>query len=102
MLLYNDLNNENKRILRQKLNVERMSAYYLEDNNIVLMTKAEMFEYIYLDELYKFKDAMNFITEIVKTFIEEKDINKDLMEILLEQNKEVIKINDNIYAYYDG
>ena len=102
MILYNDLNDENKRILRQKLNVERIGPYYLEDHNIVIMTKAELFEYIYLDELNKFKDAINFITQIAQMQIKDADVNKDIMEKLLEDNDKVIRINNNIYAYRDN
>lgn len=48
MIDYNNLNSEEKRALRDALNVERINLYYLEDNGILLMEAKELFEYIYL------------------------------------------------------
>lgn len=99
MLDYNDLNNEEKRILRTALNVERISTFYLEDNGILLMNAEELFEYIYLYDIKKLKDAINFINEILKMKINNNDLNKSIMQKILEQNNKIIKINDTIYAY---
>ena len=63
MFEYEELNEDEKRILREKLNINRMSRYYLEDNDIVIMGEKELLEYIYLDDIKKVKDALNFITE---------------------------------------
>lgn len=99
MLYYDDLNNEEKRILRTALNVERISTFYLEDNGILLMNAEELFEYIYLYDIKKLKDAINFINEILKMKINNNDLNKSIMQKILEQNNKIIKINDTIYAY---
>lgn len=102
MLDYNDLSNEEKRILRTALNVERISTFYLEDNGILLMNAEELFEYIYLYDIKKLKDAINFINEILKMKINNNDLNKSIMQKILEQNNKIIKINDTIYAYKEG
>lgn len=99
MLDYNDLSNEEKRILRTALNVERISTFYLEDNGILLMNAEELFEYIYLYDIKKLKDAINFINEILKMKINNNDLNKSIMQKILEQNNKIIKINDTVYAY---
>lgn len=102
MLYYDDLNNEEKRILRTALNVERISTFYLEDNGILLMNAEELFEYIYLYDIKKLKDAINFINEILKMKINNNDLNKSIMQKILEQNNKIIKINNTIYAYKEG
>lgn len=101
MLQYNDLSDGEKRILREKLQVERISAYYLEDNNIYIMTGSELFEYIFLDEIKKLKDAINLINYMKETKVEDKDVNKTVMQILIESNDKVVKISDEIYVYKD-
>lgn len=102
MVDYNDLNNEEKRILRTALNVERISTFYLEDNGILLMNAEELFEYIYLYDIKKLKDAINFINKILKIKINNNDLNKSIMQKILEHNNKIIKINDTIYAYKEG
>lgn len=99
MLDYNDLNDDEKRVLRQALQVERVHQYYLEDNHILLMKPSEMFEYIFIDEITKYKEAIEYIKQIVKTEIKETHINKTVEQILLEQHDKVIKVSNRVYAY---
>lgn len=101
MLEYESLDDEEKRKLKEALHIERMSRYYLEDNDIVLMKEKELLEYIYLDDMRKVKDAINFIDKIINYEIEEKDANKTIGMIILERNKRVIKLSDRAYAYKD-
>lgn len=102
MIEYNDLNDDEKRILREKLGISRMSNYYLEDNNILLMNKKELFEYVFLFDIKKCKDAINLITSISDIEIAQNDIGKSVSQILLENRSNVIKINNNIYAYKEN
>lgn len=99
MLYYDDLNNEEKRILRTALNVERISTFYLEDNGILLMEAKELFEYIYLYDVKKLKDAINLLNKILEKQIDSSDVNKSIIEKILEDNEKVIKISNNVYAY---
>lgn len=101
MLEYEELNEDEKRILREKLNLGRMSRYYLEDNDIVIMKEKELFEYIYLDDIKKVKDAINFINRIITFEISESDLNKSIRQKILEKNSKVIKLSDRAYAYKD-
>lgn len=101
MLEYENLNDEEKRRLKEALHIERMSRYYLEDNDIVIMGEKELLEYIYLDEMRKVKDAINFINKIITFEIENEDTNKTIGTIILERNERVIKLSDRAYAYRD-
>ena len=51
MLDYTDLNEDEKRTLRDYLGVERIFPNYLEDHNILIMKTEELFEYIFLYDL---------------------------------------------------
>ena len=99
MLNYDDLNDNQKRILREKLNISRIYPYYLEDHNILLMKKEELFQYIYVCDLKKVKDAISLLTRIMETKIKEDDKDKSFMQVLIENNEKVIKIDNNIFAY---
>ena len=99
MFEYEDLNEEEKSTLRDYLHVGRMSRYYLEDNNIVLMSEEELFDYIYLDEIKKTKDAINLIRRVIASEVSEGDTNKSFREIILERNQNVKKISDRVYLY---
>lgn len=99
MFEYEDLNEEEKGILRDYLEIGRISRYYLEDNNIVLMSEEELFEYIYLDEIKKTKDAINFIKMIIESKVEENDINKSFREVILQRNPNVKKLSDRVFLY---
>lgn len=101
MLDYEDLNDDEKRLIREKLNVSRISRFYFEDNNIIVMKPNDLFEYIYLDEIYKIKDAMKLIEDIGNKTIKQEDINKTVKQIILEQHDKVTKITDSIYIYKD-
>lgn len=60
---------------------------------------AELFEYIYMYDLKKIKDAINFIEKIVQLKIHNEDVDKNIVQKILEENEKVIKLNDDIYAY---
>lgn len=102
MLDYNDLNDDEKRTLKSFLGIERMHQYYLEDNNVLLMDEKELFEYIYMYDLKKIKDAINFIEEIVKLEITTEDSNKTIMQKILQKNSKVCKLGDKHYAYKES
>ena len=93
MLQYSDLNNDEKRIIREKLGIERLHPYYLEDNNYLLMDVNELFDYIFLLDLKKLKDAKN---------LKESDVNKTIKEFLIENENNVIKINSRVYLYKEN
>lgn len=98
---YNNLNDNDKRIVREALNLTRVSQYYFEDNNILLMKVDDMFKYIYIDEIDKFKSAMEFINRISNIEIKNTDLNKTVKQLLLDSNDKVTKISDEIYMYKD-
>lgn len=99
MLEYEELNEDEKRILREKLNIGRMSRYYLEDNDIVIMGERELLEYIYLDDIKKVKDALNFINRIMNFEVDNSNESKTIRQIILEKNSKVMKLSDRAYAY---
>lgn len=102
MLDYSELNEDEKRRLRNVLGVERISSFYLEDHNILIMEAKELFEYIYMYDLKKIKDAINFIEKIIQFKIHNEDVDKSIVQKILEENDKVIKLNDNIYAYKEN
>lgn len=99
MLDYKDLNDNEKRILREHLGVERMTQFYLEDHNILLMNPNEMFEYIFLDEIHKLNEAINFINNLINMDITQNDVNKTIGQKVIESHDSVFKISDNAYIY---
>ena len=101
MLDYEELNDDEKRLIREALDVTRISRFYFEDNNILVMKPNDLFEYIYLDEIYKIKDAMELIENMGNQTIKQENINKTVKQMLLEQHDKVIKITDSIYMYKD-
>ena len=101
MIEYEELNEDEKRILREKLNINRMSRYYLEDNDIVIMGEKELLEYIYLDDIKKVKDALNFINRIMNFEVDNINESKTIRQIILEKNSKVMKLSDRAYAYRD-
>ncbi len=101
MFEYEELNEDEKRILREKLNINRMSRYYLEDNDIVIMGEKELLEYIYLDDIKKVKDALNFINRIMNFEVDNINESKTIRQIILEKNSKVMKLSDRAYAYKD-
>ena len=102
MLDYNELNDDEKRTLRNALEVERINPCYLEDHNILLMESKELFDYIYMYDLKKIKEAIKFIDEIVQLRINNEDVNKSIVQKILEENEKVIKLSDNHYAYKEN
>ena len=99
MFEYEELNEDEKRILREKLNINRMSRYYLEDNDIVIMGEKELLEYIYLDDIKKVKDALNFINRIMNFVVDNINESKTIRQIILEKDPKVMKLSDRAYAY---
>lgn len=99
MFEYEELNEDEKRILREKLNINRMSRYYLEDNDIVIMGEKELLEYIYLDDIKKVKDALNFINRIMNFEVDNINESKTIRQIILEKDSKVMKLSDRAYAY---
>ena len=63
------------------------------------MNAKELFEYIYMYDLKKIKDAINFIEKIIQLKIHNEDVDKNIVQKILEENEKVIKLNDDIYAY---
>ena len=101
MFEYEELNEDEKRILREKLNINRMSRYYLEDNDIVIMGEKELLEYIYLDDIKKVKDALNYINRIMNFEVDNINESKTIRQIILEKNSKVMKLSDRAYDYKD-
>ena len=89
MLDYKDLNDNEKRILREQLGVERMTQFYLEDHNILLMNPNEMFEYIFLDEIHKLNEAINLINDVINMDITQNDVNKTIRQKVIESHDSV-------------
>ena len=85
MLQYSDLNNDEKRTLRNILQIDRIGIYYLEDNGYMLI-----------------KEALVVINNIKETVIKEGDINKTIQEILVENHANVHKISSRVYLYKDN
>ena len=102
MLDYNELNDDEKRTLRNALGVDRINQFYLEDNNILIMKAKELFEYIYIFDVKKLKDAVNLIERIVKLDITTEDANKTIMQKLLESKSNVYKLSNEHYAYKEN
>lgn len=102
MLDYNDLNENEKNVLKQVLNMQEIPTYYLEENNILLMEKREMFEYIYMYDLKKIKDAINLIERIINLEITIQDANKTIIQKLLESKNNVYKLSNEHYAYKEN
>ena len=78
-----------------------MSRYYLEDNDIVIMGEKELLEYIYLDDIKKVKDALNYINRIMNFEVDNINESKTIRQIILEKNSKVMKLSDRAYAYKD-
>lgn len=99
---YDSLNDNDKRIVRDILQVNRVSNYYFEDNNIILMNSENLFQYIYLDEIKRIKDAISLINDIINREIKSEDIFKTVKKKILESHDKVTKISDDIYMYKDN
>lgn len=99
---YDSLNDNDKRIVRDILQVNRVSNYYFEDNNIILMNSENLFQYIYLDEIKRIKDAISLINDIINREIKSEDIFKTVKKKILESHDRVTKISDDIYMYKDN
>lgn len=99
MVSYARLTEDAKIKLREFLHVESLSAYSLEDKNVLIMYGDELYEYIFLYDITKYKEAMQLIKNILSTEILEKDINKSVQQILLSREPNVIELSENIYAY---
>ncbi len=102
MLDYNDLNENEKNVLKQVLNMQEIPTYYLEENNILLMEKREMFEYIYMYDLKKIKDTINLIERIINLEITIQDANKTIIQKLLESKNNVYKLSNEHYVYKEN
>ncbi len=102
MLDYNDLNDDEKNALKQALNMQEIPIYYLEENNILLMETKEIFEYIYMYDIKKIKDAINLIESIINLQITAEDINKTIIQKLLENRNNVYKLSNEHYAYKEN
>lgn len=98
---YENLNDNDKRVVREYLGVNRISSFYFEDNNIILMTPDNLFQYIYLDEVSKVKDAIVLINRITDMEIKSEDVYKTIKQKVLETHDKVKKISDDVYLYRD-
>lgn len=99
MIDYSQLNDSEKRKLIEAFHLQAVDTYYLEDRNILIMEANELYEYIFLYDITKYKDAKKFINEIINTKIMEKDINKTVQQMLLNRVPNVAELSENIYAY---
>ena len=99
MLQYSDLNNDEKRKVKETLGINRLGAYYFEDNGYMLMDSDELFEYIYLCDIKKLKDALALISSIKEKVIKVDDANKKIQEMLIESCNNVTKISNRAYLY---
>ena len=45
------------------------------------------------------KDAINLLNKILEKQINSSDVNKSIIEKILEDDEKVIKISNNVYAY---
>lgn len=102
MLDYNDLTDDEKRNLKDALGINRLHRFYLEDNNILIMEAKELFEYIYIFDVKKLRDAVNLIDRIITLNITTEDVNKSIMQKLLETKNNVYKLSDKNYAYKEN
>ena len=96
---YDELTEQEKTTFKQRFNIERITRYYLEDNNIILLNKKDMINYLILDELEKKRDMEEHISMIHELEIRPEDVGKTVGEILLEQNEKVTKLSKNAFAY---
>ena len=62
----------------------------------------ELFDYIFLLDLKKLKDAINIINKFKEVTIKECDVNKTIKECLTENENNVIKINSRVYLYKEN
>ena len=99
MLECKKLKNEEKQKLRILLRRQRITDYLLEDSGIMLMNTKELFEFLYLDEIVKFKEAMAFIKRISEYNISSKHIDKTIAEIIIEDHENVYKLGKDAYVY---
>ena len=58
-----------------------------------------MLEYVFLDEIDRKNDAIEFIKNILQVKIKNDDIGKTIGEIKLERHENIIKLDSDIYAY---
>ena len=96
---YDELTDSEKNAFKSKFNLERVTRYYLEDNNIILLNKKDMINYLILDELEKKRDMEEHISLVHELEIKPEDVGKTVGEILLEQNENVTKLSKNVFAY---
>lgn len=101
MIRYEDLKEEEKIRLKEALHVTRMTYYYLDDHNVILLNRKEMQEYVFLDEINKYHAAMKFIDNLLDLEITSDNVGKTIGEIQLEKNEKIIKLSSDIYAYHD-
>ena len=99
MIDYTQLSESAKRKIREVFNLQRVDTYSLEDRNILIMEIDELYEYIFLYDITKYKEAMKLIKEIVDTKVSETDANKTIQQILLSRVQNVVELSENIYAY---
>lgn len=99
MVEYTQLSENAKRKLREKFHLQRVDTYTLEDRNILIMEAKELYEYIFLYDIKKYKEAMKLINEIINTKIMENDINKNVQQMLLNRVPNAVELSENIYAY---
>ena len=99
MVEYTQLSENAKRKLREKFHLQRVDAYTLEDRNILIMEAKELYEYIFLYDIKRYKEAMKLINEIINTKIMEEDINKNVQQVILNRMPNVVELCEDIYAF---
>ena len=66
------------------------------------MKKEELFEYVFLDDIKKCKDAIQIIEQMAKMTIDQNDIGKNISQKMIENNQKVIKLSNEHYAYKEN
>lgn len=99
MIDYQELNEDVKRKFRELFAVDRVHSYFLEDNKIFIMNSIEMFEFLYIEEIIKVKDAIELIKKIINYKIFDKDVNNTICQKILNENKKIYQISEDIFVY---
>lgn len=63
------------------------------------MDSKELFEYIYILDVKKKKDALQLIEKIGDSVISSSDVNKTVIQKIIEEKDNVIVLGNNRYAY---
>ena len=99
MLDYKDLKEDEKRKFRELFSVDRVYPFFLEDNKIFIMNSMEMFEFLYIDDILKVKDAIKFIKQIINYKIIDSDADATICQKMLKGNNKIYQIGEDVFLY---